>query len=337
MHEDQVRAEWERRLRRRADTAGLWSYLKARGFVDEVVDGLATVDDLVAEAKSIVKAARLEPHRAETVTPAGPKPGEARAWALSMFVAQGARGEEQVVAFRRDALPGHAIEREAVGDWIRRHPELSRPMTHDVTLTLQDTDFEYEGQGWIRLRQPLDRVRVVQLSVRVLEYTEGAEQWVERIAVPDGSELDRLRRLSESLARKYRWQPAQATLFVLADATPMISRIRLTTLPLSEPWANRVRLDVDPAESPAEVATAFANSVGASDSRRPRPVQEKHARAAVHALVDYAHLPWSERVSLWNREHPHWSYSESNFRRDAYDTRERLFRTSRPGGRGSQQ
>lgn len=337
MHEEQVRADWERRLRWRTDTDGLWSYLKDRHFVDEVVNGLATVDDLVAEAKSIVKATSREKQRAETVAPTGPNPGEARAWALSMFVAQQARAEEQVVVFRRDVLLGHILDRQAVGGWIRHHLDLSRPMTHDVTLTLQETDFEYEGQGWIRLRQPLDRVRAMQFSLRVLEFTDGTEQWVERIAVADGSELDRLRRLSESLATKYRWQPAQATLFVLTDATPMISRIRLTTLPFSEPWSRRIQLDVDPAESPADVAAAFAHHGDTNESGRPRPVKEKHARAAVHALIDFAHLPWAERVSRWNREHPHWPYTESNFRRDAYDTRERLFRTSRPGGRGSRQ
>jgi hypothetical protein len=108
-------------------------------------------------------------------------------------------------------LVDHIVDREAVGGWIRHHPDLSRPMTHDVTLTLQETDFEYEGQGWTRLRQPLDRVRAMQFSVRVLEFTDGTEQWVERTAVPDGSELDCLRHLSESLATKSRWQPAQAT------------------------------------------------------------------------------------------------------------------------------
>lgn len=49
-----------------------------------------------------------------------------------------------------------------------------------------------------------------------------------------------------------------------------------------------------------------------NNGARTRPVREKHARLAVHALVEYADLPWKDRSSRWNATHPTWACSEAN-------------------------
>jgi hypothetical protein len=50
-----------------------------------------------------------------------------------------------------------------------------------------------------------------------------------RRAVWRGSPLARLRRLSESLARTYRWEPAQSTMFVLTGKPPKVPALKATT------------------------------------------------------------------------------------------------------------
>jgi hypothetical protein len=50
-----------------------------------------------------------------------------------------------------------------------------------------------------------------------------------RRAVWKGSPLEGLRRLSESLARTYRWEPAQATMFVLTGAIPAVPALKVGT------------------------------------------------------------------------------------------------------------
>ena len=47
--------------------------------------------------------------------------------------------------------------------------------------------------------------------------------------LPDkgGRVLEELRRLSERLAQRYAWDEAQATTFVLTDAVPLVSTVKL--------------------------------------------------------------------------------------------------------------
>ena len=333
MQQEEIKKVLARKLRRQ-DIDNLWSYLVEGRYVKEVLTGYMTVDELVETARKILTAGQPSRPKVETASPAGPAPGEARAWALSMLIAAEAERDDAVIRFRNEVLHGVTMARSEVAGWIEHHPEAKLPMTHDVTITVEAGQLESDGPGWARLAQALDRVRITQTSVRVLDYAGAEDNWVSRVAVRDGGQLDWLRRLAEALAKQYCWQPAQATLFVLTGAVPLISRIRMTTGSRSQgPWADRVVLDVDPAESPAKVATAFAAQVRAG---RPhsRPVKEKHARLAVHALVEHATLPWKDRTRLWNAEHSEWQCSDANYRRDALDTRNRLLRIHNVGGRG---
>jgi hypothetical protein len=331
-----VRRALEKKLRRTAIDS-LWSFLLEKGYVGEVLAGYESLDDLVATAKQVLQAARRNSTAVRTAAASGPQPGEARAWALSMLVAAETREDSRVTSFRADALNGALLPTPRAADWIKGHSDVTATMTQDITITLKTDQIDYEGAGWARLLLPSNRVRISEVSARVLSYTDGNDGRVHRIGVPAHGQLDRLRRLSESLAQECCWQPAQATMFVLTDAVPMISRIRSTTSTGRSLWASRIRLDIDPAESVREVAEAFAALARIGPAGHARPIKEKHARLAVHALVDHAHLPWSERARLWNAEHAQWRYSsEANFRRDALDARERLYRTHRVGGRGSE-
>jgi len=321
---------------RSRDIENLWAYLKEEHYVQEVLDGDRSFDDFVKAARRIRRAGQPMRSPPPMASPAGPLPGQARAWALSILVAAAAEREEAVTRFRAEFLHGSTIAWADVKEWIENHRETKLPMTRDITITVEDGDVEYDGAGWIRLTASTHRYRLAQTNARVLEYASAEGDSVLRIGVRAYGELDRLRRISEFLARRYCWQPAQATLFVLAGAVPLIARIRTTTAVLStDPWADRLVLDVDPAESPKEVASAFAHAVRAIRPGRTRPVKEKHARLAVHALVEYADLPWKQRTARWNASHPDWACSEANYRRDALDTRNRLLRTYDIGARGS--
>ncbi|ATO15543.1 hypothetical protein CO540_18245 [Micromonospora sp. WMMA2032] len=335
MQEADVRRALEKKLRR-TNIDSLWSFLLQKGYVGEVLTGYDSLDDLLATAKQVLQAGQRDSTAVRTAAAGGPQPGEARAWALSMLVAAEMREDSRVTSFRAEVMNGALRPTARAADWIKGHPDVTSTMTQDITITLRTDQIYYEGGGWARLLLPSDRVRIAKVSARVLAYADGNDGWAHHIGVPAHGQLDRLRHLSESLAKECCWQPAQATMFVLTDAVPLISRIRSTTSTGRPLWASRIRLDIDPAESVREVAHAFASLARTGPAGQARPIKEKHARLAVHALVDHVHVPWSERARLWNAEHPQWRYSsEANFRRDALDARERLYRTHRVGGRGS--
>lgn len=332
-----LKARLAKALRSR-DIENLWVFLKEDRHVEEVLDGYQSFAGFLKTARRIKRAGQSKRSSGPTVGRGGPPPGESRAWALSTLVAAVAEREEPVIKFRDEVLKGSTIARSDVAYWIENHWEKKLPMTRDLTVTVEDSDVEYDDAGWIRLKTGASRYRLVQATARVLEYAGAEGGGVLRVGVRAYGELDRLRRLSEFLARHYRWQPAQATIFVLTGVVPLIARIRTTTDMVSaDPWADRVVLDIDPAESSDEVASAFTRAVRTNRPVRNRPLKEKHARLAVHAFVECADLPWKQRTARWNASHPDWACSEANYRRDALDARNRLLRTHSVGARGSKQ
>jgi hypothetical protein len=335
MQEGELKAALAKELRR-DDIERLWSHLRERDYVQDVLIGAMGIKELAAEAREILAIGRPSGRvKAPTVAAAGPAPGEARSWALSMLVAAQAEQDDLVLRFRKDTLGGATLTKDEAANWIKNHVESSQPVTRDLTVIVEADDVVFDG-AWVRFKAAPSRLRFAGVAVRILDYADADGEWVQRVAVRAGGQLDSLRGLADALAKQYCWQMAQAVTFVLTGAVPLISRIRKTTQTASEgPWANRVILDVDPAESPEEVARAFSSGPPAGRQARSRPVKEKHARLAVHALVEHASLPWKERTRLWNTEFPQWLYAGGNYRRDALDTRNRLLRIHTLGGRGS--
>jgi hypothetical protein len=247
---------------------------------------------------------------------------------LSELVAADVRDWPQVIAFRRLNLNGEVIPWPELEGWIQNHPDLKAPLTRDVTVAVEAERLKRLDTGHVAFDPPLTEVSHGGVAFRVLDYAAPDDGWVHRIAVPAGSRLDGLRVLSQSLARTCGWQPAQATVFVVAGVIPIIPTVRTTShLTSSGGWSARTTLDIDPGATEQDVVKAFRES--RAQGRRQRPVTARHARLAVFAMVDHVDKSWDERMRMWNALFPQWTYSPGNFRRDAIEAKTRILREGR--------
>jgi hypothetical protein len=334
-----VQDQLRRRLGRRY-TATLWTYLQDKGYVEDVTTGAEDVAWLVQEAAKILNAA-ARPATDEEATaagPQGPPPGQERVWALSRLVAEAAAQDEDVVRFRQKHLDDQLLEWADVEAWLQSKKKAEGPITKDLTITLP-ADVDLTSPPTMEDLLPyMRRGTGRKLSVRVLDYAIKNEQWVHRMSVSAGGCLDRLRLLSEELARGYGWVPAQATVFVLTGIPAVVPSVRVRTSEfqrrgIDTAWANRIVLDLDPACTPEEVSSAFQAARQQQGIGNPRSLSVKHMRLAAFACAEHVGKPWLERFELWNREFPHWPYtSQSNFRRDAIQAQYRLLYPGRHRG-----
>jgi hypothetical protein len=293
-----IRRDLETRLPDLTD--GEWAWLEQKGYVADVEIADVDPEDLVREVKLIRQAVRRPPKQ-ETVGELADaqdlgRRAKSRAEALSFLLALDASRDPAVVGFRRAELRGRLIRLERVGNWVARRSE---PPTELITVTVERPD------------EPLKQFK------EVLEYAAPPASAVQTCPVALGSALDRLRSLSESLANRYGWRPAEAATFVLTGWVPVLQPIRARTqvrLPISA--ATRITLDIDPTVTPAEVAERYATERGRHVWARTRRMSQKHLQLAMYAEA-HQEGTWAERMRGWNEAHPDAAYRQaSNFQRD---------------------
>lgn len=284
----------------------LWKLLIKQGWVDDVVRGAREISELVGIAQDILRAGaeRPEPQSKER------REGGTEAWARSVLVADIARRDPDVIAYRREVLEHRLLSQDEVVEWVERQEKEEVPIRW-ASLAVEESSTYPDGTI---------RGRPVGWSARVLKYAGPDDEWV-RLASTGRGALERLRKLSESLAKFYAWTEAQAVVFVLTDVLPWIAPVRVTSPAMKIryeqacPWAQRITLDVDPSVSPSELARVY-QSVRNKNGRRRR-LSQKHARLAIFK-TDHPNLSWSELLRRWNKEEKRWKYNHlSNFRRDA--------------------
>jgi hypothetical protein len=340
MHESDLRTRLQRRLGPRFTTA-LWNYLLERGFVEDVLVGASDPDQLVDEAREILTAGSPSTERrVPAPAPREPKLGQERAWALSQLVAEHARYDPDIIAFRHNYLGDALVEWADLDTWITARAKLDGERTTDITVVLPAGAATPVGDaGELSISPPLGRVRPSRVATRVLDYALPGDEWVRRVAVTADGTLDRLRALAEALAKAYGWIPAQATIFVLCGVTPFITTVRTTRSAAKVRhqadlvWARRITLDIDPAATPQEVLDAFQRARRQQGLTHLRPLTLKHIRLAAFAGAEHADKPWAERLRLWNASFPEWHYAEqSNFRRDAIRAEARILYPGRYRG-----
>jgi hypothetical protein len=314
-----------RRKLRHSLFEAVWGLLLREGYVEDVLYGAQDGDWLVARAREILNARTPVTERVET-SDGEPSAGQERAWALSQLVAHYAKEDPGVVAFRAKHLNAGLIRWANVEKWISEASELDGDRSASVTLTLPtDTTIESNPDGTRKIDPPIAKVvGRIKYSVGTLAYALPGDRSVRRLAVTSGGVLDRLSRLADSLADSFGWNPAQATVFILAGVTPLIAPVRVTTPAVKirygtdVGWARRITLDVDPAATPQEVLDAFTSARDQHSPTSRRRLSVKHLRLAAFAGAEHADKPWAERHRLWNEKFPEWAYpAESNFRRDA--------------------
>ncbi len=338
---DEARQMVEKRLRRKVPD-GIWDYAEKKRYVREFQDGESSLPDLVKEVKQLqdaVAPVARRPARAVvgTVEPADwtethlSEATSVYEHALSEVVAAAADSDPDVVAFRRTVLSDSLMMWDQVHAWIEAQQVAEGDPTQWVTFPMSA---EREGQS-VTYTELRDRHGV---STRMLRYVRPRENWEVPIGTVAGGTLERLRRLSEELARANGWTPAQATVFVLTGLTPTVSMIRRTeggeNIRFSRwhAWAERIVLTINPAVPVDEVADSYRAARERYAKRRTqgdyriRTQSLRLLRLAGFVARRRPDTQWAELMQAWNAQcEPGEAYTQvSNFRRDAVLAQDRL-------------
>ena len=285
----------------------LWAYAQKLGWLDST-DPYFSPADLAYKVREVLKAggAPLPPPNAPNMIIEEPKrrraarsqpsARERRMIAISQLLAEDARqNEEAVQDFRQSMLGGRLLEWADVETWVRRQA------TDDGTLD----------------RDP---------RASFLEYGVPDDLWMRSQPTAKNGVLGSLRILAARLAKRYGWQEAQATLFVLTDMVPRVSPLH-AEMKWTSPFEamSRITLTVDPALPPREVADAYREVRARFLGPRYRTLGEKHVALALFAARKPGGITWREGMLSWNKAKKKWAYSqETNFARDCTQALKRL-------------
>src|SRR6185312_6712952 len=89
------------------------------GFIEEVVSGASTLDDLEREARKVIAAGSEPFEAARSRRPKRRKSGTSRAAALSDLVAHHVRSDPDVVEFRKRHLPEGLLQWSQLVAWVQ--------------------------------------------------------------------------------------------------------------------------------------------------------------------------------------------------------------------------
>lgn len=246
-------------------------------------------------------------------------------WIASVF-AQEADEDPLVQRFRARWLPDGLLEPHEVGDWIRvRAKEDGSPTTWLTVPVPPGTQVLLErGRG--SLRPPL-------VIDEITDRTPWEARWVwwaekrgveEACGVTLGGVLGHLWEMVGYLTAVFDWSESAATMFVLTGKAPALPPIRYHFSPRG--IRTRLQLDVDVDVPPEKLAAVYRRLRQKARPGRSRPPSAK-IQALVSFVLDHPKGSWSDRMTVWNGEHPEWEYSyPSNFSRDFHRARRRLYR-----------
>jgi len=262
----------------------------------------------------------------------------ARVAAYSRFVARVARGDPQVVDFRRRALKGKTLSEEEAYRFIRSPVlavvpwEFLEGFPDLLAVEGRIITWQEDGEIELELTRPAQRRWRGRSAWALLRYPWQGREEVVRVA--SQSVLGELQRLGARLAERYGWQEGQAVWFLLTDQVPWVSPGSWRLASRFAPFAVRpvVVMEVEPWLPPAAVMDAYRRiqrQLGLG-----RNVGEK-ALALVSFLADHMAVrlageprlefpPWRKLMVAWNESHPDQRYED--VRRFARDCRAALER-----------
>ena len=309
-----------------------WSYLVRKGFVAEISKGRVSHSDLLRETRDL-EAVRLA---RSPNTPDGPLAltqgtGEGQHYtrlhqeALSLLFAERAAGDEEVIKFRKEVLSDELLRVGGVGGWIEKQRDQDGEPTMWVEVPLTD---EQKGKLFEGEEPSIKLIGEVDAKRRFVAYGVPGNAWAEVMLTTSGGILERLRKLSEGLAKQFSWQPAQATLFILVEGfVPLVQNLvdRFQGKPL--PAASRLTLEIDPTMPPRILEEQFRAIRARVFSSRYRPLSKKNLQLVAFVLRQRKGRSWPEIMTAWNKKHSEYRYHKDqikNFKRDARTAKEHL-------------
>jgi len=298
----------------------IWRELLALGAVEKVVTGAQTEDwltDRVLNLAPGVLRTKADPMLSRRQI-------AEREEMLSHFVANHAAADDAVQKFRHQAFGERGLlSPEQVVEWVNQQ---ARDATFWLEIALPAGFSPVRTANGIGLTPALTisktRPVIAALKRRFLEYAH-PDGWRRNVPTQHGSVLDQLRQLSEDLAARYGWQPAQATNFVLTGQTPLVRAIKAD-------WTRtgRLVLNVDAAIGPQQLVTAYrALRRRLIGGRRARALTEHQQQLAKFLATRPSSESWAERRRAWNRTHQREAYEPHrahNFKRACENVARRL-------------
>jgi len=322
---DEIKLDLIGRLGEKAITKSIWDYLLEEGFVDRVCRAENKIDWLADRVVKVLQAAGRLPQifdkRSPTIDEAG-KTQRQRPLVLSVMMAQEAAKIPEVIEFRKNALRSKLLASDQVEDWIKLQASKEGGASHWIgSIPLpDDTHLRMDASaGHFAIEPPLTVRGAFSAESRFLKYGLPNSEWTFCHPIRRGGVLERLREVSQDLAKRYDWQEAVATLFVLTGRTPLVSPLSYAVCPNGSPFKRRViTMEIDPILSPSEIARQYSKIRRAiMPNARTRDLSEKHLKLAAFFLEEARDDSWEQRLRSWNKSHPKWKYShQSNFRRD---------------------
>ena len=325
---DEIRAALAHRLGREPK-AEIWDLLVERDYVREVWEETAEIDYLEDKYRQFARIPDVLLRPSRGATDSGIR--QIRLQILSDLTARQAETEEIVISFREIHLSKGLIKFEEVDEWIARQAKKDGPPSLYLRIPIPDGYEPTRRNGRIFTEPPLaisDTSPATQIETELLSYASPDDQWIRRIPVRHGGALDRLRVVSDSLARRFTWKDAQAATFVLTGMSPQLSSLRGGIhMALSQPISSRINMEIDPTLTPEEVAERYKKLRARLVGARYRSMSEKHLRLAeFYGGHKPEGITWAALMNQWNRSQDRgWEYDRfETFARDCKQAWRRL-------------
>jgi hypothetical protein len=323
--------------------AWAWEIAKMERAVSEVQQGENTVEWLANKIKAFMDTGGPQVGAAPQFLPVRRhrrgKATQGRREAISSALDEIARQGEDVVHFRRTVLNDQLLQFEEVEGWIQEHR--SKEEHRNALIVRLNRDSKLHRQNGWQLDPPLSAMGPEQIEglapVDALAYAKKDSKVAEYVPIGRDGAHRATWRLSNSLARTFRWQEAQATMFLLTDITPLLTEAvhldppPMITLPYGgfRPLSclTRVTLTIDPMMTPREVSQEYGRVRAKLLGRKPRAQSERHLQLAVFAIKH----PALDKAAMceWAQAFPNWKHRRvSLFARDARVARDRLLHES---------
>ena len=306
-----------------------WSFLDSQKLLEKLQVGELTSEGIAVKVEQMRatfgEAAPDRKARDREVAPA-------RSRAISELIAQSAAKDVAVLAFRKEVLEGRLLPSDEMRHWILKQAEAEgQPTTLLMVPVPPGTELKFRQENGGLAIAPTK-------ELRVSKDVPAIGTWTDELAFPVGDKvrllfvvmggiLDRLRILSETLAERYGWHPADTTAFVLTNTPPPVPSISVRHAEREIAALSRVMLTIDPAVSPRQVAEFYRGLRKYYVGNRHRSLSEKHTTLVLFMNSRPADETYADSMAAWNREYRKrkWQYHHAtNFGRDVQVARRRL-------------
>jgi hypothetical protein len=290
-----------------------WEYLVGRRWIEELEDGLVSVDDIVDELRVINRAAPAARARSRKRVVERSEESHLfdgindRMQAIAEMVALRAGQSSGVRNFRRLHLPNGLIEAGHVTSWIddayRRELPSDWP---DSPGPNEATNFRGKFATW-----PPNH--------KVLEWLNDGNPTSQVWCVPTTGPLAELADLSQKLAEAWDWSVPLATAFILTGKTPARPGVRGISFRRRAGYDEyyggyeymSVRCLIDIEVTPEELAAWWRGVRSSIGIKGRRPIGDKSISLALFALSREEGTTWRDDMLAWNNQcRPDWRFKD---------------------------